>query len=77
MEAMIFMVIFGAALLLTAEWLAFEKDPRHSVLSYKVQGSSSMPREKAREKARQLAKILAVIGVIMIVGFGIGAMILA
>ncbi|MCR5098821.1 MAG: hypothetical protein K6B14_07735 [Lachnospiraceae bacterium] len=77
MEAMIFMMIFGAALLLTAAWLAFAKDPRHSVLLYKVQGLSSMPREKAREKARQLAKIVAVIGVIMIVGFGIGAMILA
>ena len=73
MEAMIFMMIFGAALLLTAVWLAFAKDPRHSVLLYKVQGLSSMP----REKARQLAKIVAVIGVIMIVGFGIGAMILA
>ena len=37
-----------------------------------MQGLSSMPREKVREKARRLAKILAVIGVIMIVGFGIG-----
>ena len=77
MEAMIFMVIFGVALLLTAAWLAFAKDPRHFVLLYKVQGLSSMPREKSREKARQLAKVVAVIGVITIVGFGIGAMILA
>ncbi len=52
MEATIFMMIFGVALLLTAAWLAFAKDPRHSVLLYKVQGLSSMPREKAREKAR-------------------------
>ncbi len=75
MEAMIFMMIFGAALLLTAAWLAFAKDPRHSVLLYKVQGLSSMPREKAREKARQLAKIVGMIGTVIIVVFGIGAVV--
>ena len=73
MEAMIFMMIFGAALLLTAAWLAFAKDPRHSVLLYKLQGLSSMPREKVREKARQLAKIVGMIGMAIIVVFGIGA----
>ncbi len=75
MEAMIFMMIFGAALLLTAAWLAFAKDPRHSVLLYKVQGLSSMPREKARGKARQLAKIVGIIGTAIIVVFGIGTVV--
>ncbi len=75
MEAMIFMMIFGAALLLTAAWLAFAKDPRHSVLLYKVQGLNSMPREKARGKARQLAKIVGIIGTAIIVVFGIGTVV--
>ncbi len=75
MEAMIFMMIFGAALLLTAAWLAFAKDPRHSVLLYKVQGLNSMPREKARGKVRQLAKIVCIIVTAIIVVFGIGAVV--
>ena len=76
MEAMILMMVFGVALLLTALWLALSKDPRHSVLLYKVTYISSMPREKAREKARQLARVVAIVGLLIIVVFGIGLIIL-
>ncbi len=76
MEAMIFMMIFGAALLLAAGILAIEKDPRQSILLYKVMGIEKMSIEDARKKARQIAKIVAIIGGGMILVFGIALLIM-
>ena len=76
MEAMIFMMIFGAALLLTAGIIAIEKDPRQSVFLARVRGLEKMSVEDARKKARQIAKIVAIIGGGMILVFGIGLLIM-
>ena len=76
MEAMILMMIFGAALLLAAGILAIEKDPRRSILLAKVRGLEKMSIEDAKKKARQIAKIVAIIGGAMILLFGIGYLIM-
>ena len=59
METMVFMMIFGAALLLAAGSMVLSKDPRNSILLYKVQGLKSMPREQAKVLAEKIAKITA------------------
>ncbi len=63
MAVCIFLLIFGAALLLAAAVLWFSKDPGKSVLMYKVAGAEKMPPEKARKLSRQIAS--AIIGVAM------------
>ena len=77
MEAMIFMMIFGGVLLLAAGLLAVRKDPRNSILLYKVHGLRSMPVEEARSKARQIAKIVAIIGAVIVLVFGIVVVVIA
>ena len=70
MEAMLFMVFFGAALLLAAFWLAIIKDPRRSILLYKVYGIKNMSLEETRRRTKQIAKIVAIIGILLIIVFG-------
>ena len=58
-EALIFMLIFGAAILLAGLRLRFAKDPRKSVFFARVQGEHS--KEEAQKIARQIS--LALFGV--------------
>ena len=76
MEAMIFMMIFGACLLLPALSLILSKDPRQSVFLARVRGLEAMSLEEAKDKAKEIAKIVAIVGVALIVIFGIGAIII-
>ena len=71
MEAMIFMMIFGAALLLASGLLAITKDPKNSIFLARVRGLERMSREEALKIARKIAKIVAIVGASLIVFFGI------
>lgn len=77
MEAMIFLMIFGVCLLLTAFLLFLSKDPRQSPFLGRVQGLDDMTIEEAKRTARGSARIVAVVGVALIVICGFVVMILA
>ena len=51
--AFVFLIIFGAALLLTAACLAFSKDPRKSPLMART--SQKMGLKEAKKAAREIA----------------------
>ena len=71
MEAMIFMMIFGAALLLAAGLLALTKDPKNSILMARVRGLEKMSHEEALKIAHKIAGGVAIVGAALIVFFGI------
>lgn len=75
MYAMIFMMIFGAAIILTAGIIALEKDPRDSVFLARVHGLKEKSLEEAGAIAKKIAKILAIVGICLIVVFGTGLII--
>lgn len=77
MEAMIFMMIFGACLLLTALILILSRDPRQSIFLARVRNLDSMSLDEAKGKAAEIARIVAIIGILLIVVCGIGAFILS
>lgn len=59
MEAAVFFIIFGLAVLLAAGILALSKNPKKSVLTYRVHNLRQMTDDEARPYARRLAKVLA------------------
>lgn len=71
MYAMIFMMIFGMAILLAALALTLSKDPRESVLMARAYEIKNKSLEDAKAHAKKVAKILAIVGAGMIVLFGI------
>ena len=75
MYALIFMMIFGGAILLSAGALAISKDPRESVLMARAYEIKRKSLEEAREHAKKVAKILAIVGASLIVLCGIGVLI--
>ena len=66
-EACIFMMIFGAALLLAALRLCLAKDPRKSVLLAKVQGVEKMPLSKARKLAFEIGAAVGGVGLALVI----------
>lgn len=72
MYAMLFMMIFGVALLLAAGLLVIQKDPRYSIMLAKVRGLKNKTPEEARAIARNIAKYVAIVGLVITVVFGIG-----
>ena len=72
---MVFMMIFGGAILLAALALALSKDPRNSVLMARAYEIKNKSLEEEKIHANKVAKILAVIGAGMIAAFGIGLII--
>ncbi len=73
MEAMIFMMIFGACLLIVPLSLFLSKDPRQSIFLARVRNLDSMSLEQAKDKAREIGKIVGIVGLVIIVLFGMGA----
>ncbi len=69
-NAFIFLMIFGAALLLAAASLAFSKDPRKSVFFARMRGDYSLP--EAKKAAREIAVCLAGVGLAIIVYCAVG-----
>lgn len=67
MEVWIFLIIFGAVLLIAAGSLWFSEDPANSFLLYKVAGIRQMKKEDARRTARQIASAVAGVGLALIV----------
>ncbi len=65
-EALIFMMIFGAVLLLAAARLWFSRDPGKSILLARVPGIEKMPKEKARKIAREVGAPVAGVGIAII-----------
>ena len=63
-NAFLFLLIFGAALLLAAVSLWFSRDPRNSVFFARVQGR--MSRETARKTAKEIAGAVAGVGLAII-----------
>ena len=57
-----FLLIFAAALLLTALCLYRAKDPRNSVLLGRSPGIKKESLQKAREQAREVAVLVAAVG---------------
>ena len=68
-EAYLFLIIFGAALLLAAASLWFSKDPRNSVLLGRMPGIGKMEKEEAVRTARIIASAVAGVGLALIVFF--------
>lgn len=66
-NALIFMIIFGLALLLAAASLWFSKDPRKSPLMGRVAGSEKMGKKEARKIAREIAGCVTAIGLALII----------
>lgn len=66
-NALIFMIIFGAALLLAAASLAFSKDPRKSPLLGRVVGIEKMEKDKARKIALEVAGCVAAVGLALVI----------
>ena len=71
MEAMIFMMIFGACLIFAALTLRLSRDPRQSVFLARVHKVETMPLEKAKEKAREVSGIVAIVGIVLIAVCGL------
>ncbi len=70
--AFVFMMIFGAALLLAAASLAFSKDPRKSPLLSRTAGIEKMGKDRARKTAREIAAAVAGVGLAIIIYCAIG-----
>ena len=70
---MIFMMIFGACLLIVPLSLFLSKDPRQSIFLARVRNLDSMSLEQAKDKAREIGKIVGIVGLVIIVLFGMGA----
>ena len=68
--AFIFLIIFGASLLLAAASLAFSKDPRKSPLMARTYGNVS--KEQAKKTAREIAGCVAAVGLALIIYCTIG-----
>ena len=66
-NALIFMIIFGAALLLAAASLAFSKDPRKSLLLGRVVGIEKMGKDRARIIALEVAGCVAAVGLALVI----------
>ena len=69
-NAFLFLLIFGALLLLAAVSLWFSRDPRNSVFFARVWGD--MGREKARKTAKEIAAAVAGVGLAIILYCVIG-----
>ena len=59
-NAFLFLLIFGAALLLAAVSLWFSGDPRNSIFFSRVRGKMSL--EEARKTAKEIAGAVAAVG---------------
>ena len=70
--ALLFMMIFGAALLLAAAGLAFSKDPRDSFLLARVPGLKKMGKDRARKTAREIAAAVAGVGLAILIYCAVG-----
>ena len=66
-NAIIFMLIFGIALLLAAASLWFSKDPRQSPLMGRVAGIEKMGKTRAQEIAREIAGCVAAVGLAIVI----------
>ena len=66
-EVWIFLIIFGAALLLAAASLWFSKDPGRSPLLFKVAGIRKKSQEEAQKIACEIAAAVAGVGLALIV----------
>ena len=69
-NALLFLMIFGAALLLAALSLFLSKDPRKSIFFARVHGKPS--KEEARKTANQIASALLGVGIAIILYCAIG-----
>ena len=58
MEVYILLLVFGITILIAAVSLCFSRDPRKSILMYKVAGKKKMSLEEARKSGRQIASAL-------------------
>ena len=72
MEALMFFMIFGMALLLAAGFLSASKDPRESILLAREYTLQKMTKKGARVQARRIAGIVAAIGLVIILVCGMG-----
>ncbi|MCR5135699.1 MAG: hypothetical protein K6C12_01175 [Oscillospiraceae bacterium] len=66
-NAFIFLMIFGAALLLTAACIAFSKDPRQSPFLGRSVGIEKKSKEEARKQAREVAGCVAAVGLALVI----------
>lgn len=66
-NALIFILIFGLALLLTAAGLWFSKDPRKSPFLARVAGIEKMGKAEAQKIAREIAGCVAAVGLAIVI----------
>ena len=66
-NALIFMLIFGIALLLAAASLWFSKDPRQSPLMGRVAGIEKMGKAEAQKIAREIGGCVAAVGLAIVI----------
>ncbi len=71
MYAMIFLMIFGAAILASAGILAISKEPEKSIFLSKAYGIEQKSREEIKAFANKVAKALAIVGLCIIVICGV------
>ena len=71
-EPFIFMIIFGAVILIAAGIIAASKDPRDSFLLSKMHYKKNMPLKEAQKHAKLIAKIIALVSLGPIIGGMIG-----
>ena len=71
-EPFIFMIIFGAVILIAAGILATSKDPRDSFLLSKMHYKKNMSLKDAQKHAKMIAKIIAIVSLGPLIGGMIG-----
>ena len=72
MEAFIMMIIFAVCLMVSALRLYTTKNPKDSMLMYKVQGLEKMSEEKSPETAQMTAKGVAIVALAPLIGGIVG-----
>ena len=72
MEAFIFMIIFSVTLMFSAVRLYTDKNPRDSILLYKVQGKEKMNDEQIKDVAKRTAKGVGVVAAVIMIGGIVG-----